>query len=120
MNKITIPALLLGVVMVAGIFAFMPIQEASTVHTTVLAGSTDISHTQATSTGAGNDFTITCPTDSDGCHILEAYLTDPEAGVANIDTGAVTGTINGEAITFQADGGTADNLDNAAAVAQTR
>jgi hypothetical protein len=34
MNKITIPALLLGVVMIAGAFAFMPVQEASTVHTT--------------------------------------------------------------------------------------
>ena len=33
MNKLTIPALLLGVVMVAGAFAFMPVQEASTVHT---------------------------------------------------------------------------------------
>ena len=33
MNKITIPALLLGVVMIAGAFAFMPVQEASTVHT---------------------------------------------------------------------------------------
>jgi hypothetical protein len=34
MNKIAIPTLLLGVVMIAGIFAFMPVQEASTVHTT--------------------------------------------------------------------------------------
>ena len=32
MNKLTIPALLLGVVMIAGVFAFMPVQEASTVH----------------------------------------------------------------------------------------
>ena len=34
MNKLAIPALLLGVVMVAGAFAFMPVQEASTVHAT--------------------------------------------------------------------------------------
>jgi len=35
MNKLAIPALLLGVVMIAGAFAFMPVQEASTVHTSV-------------------------------------------------------------------------------------
>jgi len=37
MNKLTIPAILVATVMVAGIFAFMPVQEASTVHTTILA-----------------------------------------------------------------------------------
>ena len=34
-SKIMIPSLLLGVVMIAGAFAFMPVQEASTVHTTI-------------------------------------------------------------------------------------
>ena len=34
MNKLTIPAILVATVMVAGIFAFMPVQQASTVHTT--------------------------------------------------------------------------------------
>ena len=33
MNKLTIPAILVATVLVAGIFAFMPIQQASTVHT---------------------------------------------------------------------------------------
>jgi len=33
MNKLTIPAILVATVMVAGIFAFMPVQQASTVHT---------------------------------------------------------------------------------------
>jgi len=37
MNKLVIPSLLLGVVMIAGAFAFMPVQEASTVH---LSGTT--------------------------------------------------------------------------------
>jgi len=35
MNKLTIPAILVATVMVAGIFAFMPIEQASTVHTTI-------------------------------------------------------------------------------------
>ena len=32
MNKLTIPAILVATVMVAGIFAFMPVEQASTVH----------------------------------------------------------------------------------------
>jgi len=35
MNKFTIPAILVVTVFVAGIFAFMPVEEASTVHTTL-------------------------------------------------------------------------------------
>ena len=37
MNKLTIPAILAATVMVAGIFAFMPVEQASTVHTTSTA-----------------------------------------------------------------------------------
>jgi len=36
MNKLTIPAILAATVLVAGIFAFMPVEQASTVHTTGL------------------------------------------------------------------------------------
>ncbi len=35
MNKFTIPALLVATVFVAGIFAFMPVEKAGTVHTTI-------------------------------------------------------------------------------------
>jgi len=37
MNKVVIPTLLIATVMIAGIFAFMPVNEASTVHTTIFA-----------------------------------------------------------------------------------
>jgi len=37
MNKIAIPVILAATVMVAGIFAFMPVEQATTVHTTILA-----------------------------------------------------------------------------------
>jgi len=40
MKKFAIPALLLGVVMIAGTFALMPIYEANTVHNTILQGRT--------------------------------------------------------------------------------
>ena len=36
MNKLAIPAILAAIVLVAGIFAFMPVQQASTVHTTLI------------------------------------------------------------------------------------
>ena len=37
MNKLTIPAILVATVMVAGIFAFMPVEQASTVHDSIIA-----------------------------------------------------------------------------------
>jgi len=45
MNKFTIPTILLATVMVAGMFAFMPVEQANTVHTTLVA---DISGASAT------------------------------------------------------------------------
>jgi len=39
MNKFTIPAILVVTVLVAGIFAFMPVEKASTVHTTLQSAS---------------------------------------------------------------------------------
>jgi len=35
LNKFTIPVILVATVLVAGIFAFMPVEKASTVHTTL-------------------------------------------------------------------------------------
>ena len=37
MNKVIFPAALASIVVIAGIFAFMPVQDASTVHNVVLA-----------------------------------------------------------------------------------
>ena len=37
MNKLVIPAILVATVMVAGLFAFAPVEQASTIHTTVIA-----------------------------------------------------------------------------------
>ena len=53
MNKILIPSILAVTIIVAGIFAFIPIDEASTVHST-LASSTSLD-TQTTTIGANID-----------------------------------------------------------------
>lgn len=37
MNKLVIPSILTAAVLIAGMFAFMPIDKASTVHTTIIA-----------------------------------------------------------------------------------
>jgi len=42
MKKYAIPIILTAVVLVAGIFAFMPVQQASTVHTTVASASSGL------------------------------------------------------------------------------
>ena len=64
-KKLTIPAILATTVLVAGIFALMPIQEAGTVHTAIQAtlvgkvaeAGPDIA------TVAGETFTLTCTAD---------------------------------------------------------
>ena len=42
MNKIVIPAILAATVLVAGMFALMPVQKASTVHTAITAAVSDL------------------------------------------------------------------------------
>ena len=42
MNKIVIPAILAATVLVAGMFAMMPVQKASTVHTSITAAVSDL------------------------------------------------------------------------------
>ena len=96
MNKLTIPALLLAVVMIAGTFAFMPIQEASTVHATLQETSTNYVTVTSSGSVVGDDdsFLITCPSGNDACKILEIYVdNDPtgdlDPGVAQLDIDAV-------------------------------
>ena len=44
MNKLAIPAILAATVLVAGIFAFMPVEQASTVHTVVQGSQIQFAH----------------------------------------------------------------------------
>ena len=76
MNKLTMPAILVATVMVAGVFAFMPVEQASTVHTTiqgaggtslddVLAASmiTEVEAVSVTDSNTGDIVTLACTED---------------------------------------------------------
>ena len=61
MNKLVIPAILVSITLVAGIFAFMPVEKASTVHTTIqgtqlteIASAIDLDTTTNATAGCGN------------------------------------------------------------------
>ena len=105
MNSITIPSILAGVILVAGIFAFMPIDQASTVHTTIQASTTQMSIATDTKTvtDTGTVFRVTCPAGSAGCHILEMYIRDNDGG-ADLDVALIQLRMNGETFTIAADG----------------
>jgi len=100
-----IPAILAATVMVAGMFAFMPVEQASTVHTTIQASTTQISvQTSQKTAGTGEDFTITCPTGSAGCRILEVYLDDDDlAGGRDADVDVINVVRGGENVQLAAD-----------------
>lgn len=98
MTNLTIPAILVAIVMVAGAFALMPVEEASTVHTTLQAAQGSLFSVTVTDTlGAGaaiRDFTLDCTTDciitgilaqntasgatADVCHIANLEIDDIE------------------------------------------
>ena len=99
MNRLVIPSILAATVLIAGIFVFMPVQKASTVHT----GLSGLSEDLVAVTVADTDLVIECPTASRGCHILEVFIDEDEAGANDLDLGAVTATIDGEAVTVVAD-----------------
>jgi len=108
MNKIAIPALLVATVMVAGAFAFVPVEQASTVHLsaegqgfkTATVGTTDfdagsivtLTCTQQTlvyeiivdatgSLAADNDYDINVDVDGAGVQVVDAnYIATVHAG----------------------------------------
>ena len=65
MNKIAIPALLVATVMIAGAFAFVPVEQASTTHTS--AGNSTVETLTFTDTDVTEDtdvYTLTCTGDA--------------------------------------------------------
>ena len=104
MNKLTIPAILVATVMVAGIFAFMPVEQASTVHTTLgqlnVGSNTDV----ATNVAAGLVVVATSATIKQGTVCLT--YTDPGANddpdlvvsydATDTDTGSISADITGD------------------------
>ena len=97
-----IPIILGFIVVVAGVFAFVPIDNASSVHTTIMENTQRIDEIAVPFVGVDDDLVITCPTVSDGCRILEIYF--QETSAADVDLGAVNAVINGARISvIQAD-----------------
>ncbi len=106
MNRVTIPTLLAATILVAGIFAFMPIEEVATVHDTLQSNTLQFSvvSTQSTAVDAAEDFRITCGAGSAGCRILDVYLDDDDTTAETLDAGVITLVMNGESIQLAADG----------------
>ena len=106
MNKITITTILTVTALVAGVFAFLPVQEATTVHNTILASTTQISTVAFNSLAvdSANDYLITCPTGSAGCRVLEAYIKDNDTNAADdVDIDLIDLRMNGETVNLAAD-----------------
>ena len=82
MNKLTIPAILVATVMIAGIFAFMPVQQASTVHTSgtvTLAQAGDITDI-LTDTGTDIPATLTTAATAHGTAQTDLTLIVEDTG----------------------------------------
>ena len=103
MNRLVIPSILAATVLVAGMFAFMPVDKASTVHTTIQAATTDLTSVTKIDDDAplnnietGDAVSVTCTQP----FIVRTVQIDISNTVA---AGDITGTFASDA-----DGATAD------------
>jgi len=113
MTKYTIPILLASIIVVAGIFAFMPIDQASTVHTTIQDTTTQLVEVVSAEATVDNDeFEITCPATSTACIIKEVFLDNEDINQA-VTVNDIDASIDGSTL-FQVVAA-ADNPNVAAA-----
>ena len=132
MNKLVIPTILLATVMVAGMFAFMPVEQASTVHVSSQLYAIEVLElTDTDLTEATDVYTLTCNGDAVALHTTifqatEGSNTDGTITVASTNFGDFAGAFemdgafpisfneftvnNGENITFSS-GGSSDSDD---------
>ena len=94
MNKLTIPAILVATVMVAGAFAFMPVEQASTVHTTTALGSVEVLELTDAAPAAADTYTVAC--DGDAVVLGITLLAAAEGADAGDED--ITITAGGEAV----------------------
>ena len=102
MNKLTIPAILVATVMVAGMFAFMPVQQASTVHDTIQATTTQIQSVASTTAAfAIDDEDELRISSTDAYQVLAITCTfvDTDSGVGDATAAAPVVTIDGATVT---------------------
>ena len=93
MNKLTIPSVLIATVMIAAVFAFMPVDEAKAVHTTIQGTQftlVDVVSNASVATG------VTCDSDKD-------FIVKVIVGATTIDAETVTVVMNGETVTMTGD-----------------
>ncbi len=114
MKKIAIPTILTATLLIASIFAFMPVYKASTVHTTIIASVAKEVAVTTTKTGlTPPTTTITCATTSAGCQIQEIFLAVTGGGTASVTlvtfsvAGAAASTVGGATLTGIASGSAA-------------
>jgi len=84
MNKYAIPTVLTAIVLLAGIFAFNPVEQASTVHNTILAGtgefqSVSFDGNDCKANGNDGSFTITLDAATDVAIVYGINLSTDEA-----------------------------------------
>jgi len=107
MRRFVIPLILVSTILFSGIFAFIPINEASTVHTVIMSNTQRIDTIVLATVVQNEDLVITCPAASDGCRILEIYIQDADLDGDTVTLGALNGNINDVAgVVIQADLGT--------------
>lgn len=95
-KRIVIPAILAATILVAGMFALMPVDKAGTVHTGIQANTARmVSVDSALSTAADQDIRITCPaTSTSGCRILELYVEETTGSGAGVRIDQIDAVIN--------------------------
>lgn len=97
MKKIVIPAILTATILIAGMFAFMPVEKASSVHTTIQAGqatvfSQTVAHTTAAAVAEVRDFTLNCTSDCVITSIVvQSTVSGATANVASVQAIEVDG-----------------------------
>ena len=101
MKKIVIPAILTATILVAGMFAFMPIEKAATVHTTITgAAAPQLLETGAVAAlDATVEITLDCSTDYLVSDVSIVYGAGTDTGDEDVDV-----TIGGDIIGASIDG----------------
>ena len=95
MNRYTLPSLLVATALFAGVFAFIPVEDAQAVHTTVQG--TQMTQSILLSTAAIGTTDITC--DSDAAFVVYVIVGNAETDgdTLTITAGGVTLTMTGDA-----------------------
>jgi len=110
MNKLAIPTILLATVMVAGMFAFMPVEQASTVHDSgaiITAGGAVLDADEDLNdrivAGNDDDITITIGTDNNTPFIVHQIIACGDSAV-NGDIAITSIVVDGDSIELIAGG----------------